>query len=79
MFATLEVIALGHPKLLDRPCVDCGKKTGSFCDYCRAADRVPDELWADSRRMPLCTRCERRELACHYCRLDWYRPTARPQ
>ena len=79
MLAPLEVMALGYPKLLYRPCVGCGKKTGSFCDYCRAADRMLDELWADNQRTPLCTRCERREFACRYCRWGWYQPKARPQ
>ena len=30
-----------------RPCVDCGRVTGNFCEYeCLAAIRIPKERWA---------------------------------
>ena len=27
-------------KFFLRPCVDCGRITGSFCDFCRAKDKL---------------------------------------
>ena len=54
--------------MLNRPCVDCGLVTGSFCDYCEAAKRCPDEEWATHQMTPLCTKCDRKWHACHFCR-----------
>ena len=48
--------------MLCRPCVDCGRYTGCYCDGdelgisgrpCLASDRVPGEAWAVSQRTPL--------------------------
>ena len=64
-----------------RPCVDCGRVTGNFCEtllqmghalwqggVCLAANRIPSEPWAEDQRTPLCTSCERRHGACRFCR-----------
>ena len=72
---TLEVLASGTEAMLTRPCVDCGLITGRFCDYCVAADRVPDEDWAHGQLTPLCSKCDNVHNACHFCRgLRWCRP-----
>ena len=63
-----QVLATGSEEMLNRPCVDCGLVTGSFCDYCEAADRCPDEEWAAHQMTPLCTKCDRKWNACHFCR-----------
>ena len=64
----IEVIAIGDKDMLCRPCVDCGKKTGRFCDYCKAADRLPDERWAHGQLTPLCSDCDNEHDQCHFCR-----------
>ena len=53
---------------LIRPCVDCGLMTGRFCDYCNAADRLPDEEWAPNQATPLCSQCDNNHDKCHFCR-----------
>ena len=71
----MEVLAFGDQDLLVRPCVDCGVWTGRFCDHCRAADRIPTEIWADGQLTPLCSVCDNRFDACHFCRgVDWCTP-----
>ena len=74
----MEIIAVpreGQEGLLLRPCVDCGRRTGSFCDGCLAADRFPDEEWALGQHTPLCTVCDRQHNLCHLCRgLTWAVP-----
>ena len=45
--------------ILLRPCVDCGLRMCCFCDFCKAKDRLPNEVWADNQFTPLCTRCDR--------------------
>ena len=66
------VILLGRVgsfgELLTRPCVDCGLTTGSFCDFCFAKDRMPEDVWAEGQRTPFCTRCDGAHEMCHYCR-----------
>ena len=64
----IEVLAMGDREVLVRPCVDCGLMTGCFCDHCEAASRLPHETWAEGQMTPLCTQCERRHGACHFCR-----------
>ena len=62
-------IAAGSANLLCRPCVDCGRLTGSFCDFCKAATRLPHEVWAPDQMTPLCTRCDDEHGgACRFCR-----------
>ena len=73
----LEVFAVGSKEVLCRPCVDCGLYTGCFCDYCYGADRIPDEYWEQGQLTPLCTNCDNRYDACHYCRgVHMARPSA---
>ena len=75
----MEVIAVpreGQEHLLTRPCVDCGLRTGSFCDGCLAVDRFPEEEWVTGQHTPLCTICDdRNDGLCHLCRgLIWAVP-----
>ena len=61
--------------LRNSSCVDCGRRTGSFCDFCKAADRLPNQRWAANQHTPLCTVCDRAHDACHFCRgLLWATP-----
>jgi len=63
---------------LIRPCVDCGTRTGRFCDGiprdygafidCFAADRCPSEQWETNQRTPLCSTCDEAFDLCHFCR-----------
>ena len=71
----MQVLAMGSPAMLNRPCVDCGLFTGRFCDYCLASDRLPDEVWAAGQMTPLCSNCENKHQACHFCRgASWCTP-----
>ena len=79
-----ETYVLSHAPeaaMLHRPCVDCGRRTGNFCETmqqkghslwqgysCFAAERLPNETWALNQRTPLCTTCEAAMGACHFCR-----------
>ena len=73
----MEIICVSDQETLCRPCVDCGQKTGRFCDYCYAADRKPDERWAPNQMTPLCSRCDNTHDKCHFCRgLAWCVPPA---
>jgi hypothetical protein len=68
----IEVMCYGDPTLLYRPCVDCGRLTGCFCDFCLAVSHEPDAEWVPNQRTPLCTVCDTNFLACHFCRKqDW--------
>ena len=61
--------------LLLRPCVDCGQVTGCFCDWCYAKARLPKEPWEDAQKTPLCTACDEKVHACHFCRgMQWCTP-----
>ena len=64
----LYVYAVGSEEELNRPCVDCDVKTGSFCDHCLAEDRMPDEHWCRGQHTPFCTKCDRLWDACRFCR-----------
>ena len=71
----MQVLAMGSPAMLNRPCVDCGLFTGRFCDRCLASDRMPAEVWADGQMTPLCSNCENKHQACHFCRgASWCTP-----
>ena len=71
----LQVLAVGSEDMLCRPCVDCGTKTGNFCDHCYGADRVPSEQWAEGQHTPLCTTCDEASGMCHFCRgVAWCTP-----
>ena len=60
----MQVLAWGDENMLARPCVDCGLKTGCFCDHCQACDRCPKEEWADGQMTPLCTNCDTTQITC---------------
>ena len=73
--------ALADYNILCGPCVDCGLKTGNYCETllqtgealwqggtCLARLRVPSEYWEEFQRTPLCTKCENKYGACHFCR-----------
>ena len=64
----MQVLATGSEEMLNRPCVDCGLITGRFCDYCLASDRMPGEVWAAGQMTPLCSYCDNKHDACHFCR-----------
>ena len=63
-----KVYATGSEAMLIRPCVDCGRRTGCYCDYCKAVDRAPGEVWAPGQKTPLCTACDSEHGACHICK-----------
>ena len=66
---TMHVYAAGDPEILCRPCVDCGRRTGNYCDAeCSAASWIPSEVWAEGQITPQCTECELNYIVCHYCR-----------
>ena len=66
--AALQAHAVGSLEVLARPCVDCGLITRSFCGFCVAESRMPEDVWAEGQRTPLCHSCDRRHDMCHYCR-----------
>ena len=72
----LEVLAWSKdPEALIKPCVDCGQRTGSYCDYCRAVDRDPKGVWEKGQHTPLCTRCGGLHARCLFCRgMHWATP-----
>ena len=83
--STMQVLCCGDPSTLIRPCVDCGLWTGRYCDGllteelwavgCYANDRIPEEVWAEGQRTPLCSDCDNRYDACHFCRgFKWCMP-----
>ncbi len=73
--AQVDFLCWGDAATLTRPCVDCGLLTGRFCDFCLASLRIPDEQWADGQATPLCSTCDNRHGACHFCRgLTWCMP-----
>ena len=75
----LEVTAFAtedDPTILYRQCVDCGVRTGRFCDWCRAVDRFPQgdatgRGWADGQLTPLCSECDDARDGCHFCLDLW--------
>jgi len=64
----MQVLAVGTEEMLKRKCVDCRTRTGGFCEYCYAKDRLPEETWADYQATPLCSDCEEKRKMCHFCR-----------
>ena len=58
-----------------RPCVDCGLRTGNYCDNCKSGTRYPCLEWETELQTPLCTKCENKHEACHYCHgIHWATP-----
>ena len=62
---SLQCMCFGDEAMFLRPCVDCGRHTGNFCEtldqvghagwqggVCIAEDRVPSEEWAEGQRTP---------------------------
>ena len=68
MLQQMEVLALGDPSTLYRPCVDCGMHTGCFCENCFAEHRDPGGGYAEGQHTPLCTSCNRDWDMFHFCR-----------
>ena len=65
----MQVLGIGTRDMLVRPCVDCGKRTGNFCDGdCDPKILLPKEAWAPGQATPLCSQCEAEKQFCHYCR-----------
>ena len=80
--ANMEVYAWAESSsMLFRPCVDCGRYTGNFCENdCKAAIWVPAEQWASGQLTPHCTSCERKSVVCHFCRgVRWCTPFPFPR
>ena len=57
----IEAHAFGTPDMLCRPCVDCGLRTGNYCDGdelgvtgvpCLAVTHCATEVWANGQRTP---------------------------
>ena len=79
MGSPLEVLAwstVDDPGILMRACVDCGIKTGRFCDRCLAEVRFPSgdatgRGWAAGQHTPLCSSCDNSRGACHFCLKIW--------
>ncbi len=63
----MQVLCVGDPDTLCRPCVDCGLYTGRFCDHCYAELRLPNEIWARGQMTPLCSNCDKKRDKCHFC------------
>ena len=74
----LDVLALGTPEEMTKPCVDCGEITVNFCDYCRAADRMPTQDWLPNQKTPFCMKCDRKHNKCKFCRADHAQTQANP-
>jgi len=65
---TQEVIGEG----LIRPCVDCGRRTGSFCDTGDVVAGVCRLALGRLAATPLCTVCDAKHGKCHLCRrMPW--------
>ena len=63
----MQILSYGHsPNIFTRPCVDCGRVTHCFCDFCTAKQRMPRDVWAEQQRTPLCPVCDERYGRCHY-------------
>ena len=59
--------------VFNRPCVDCGRITGNFCQAdrvheCFADIRIPSEHWEGGQRTPFCSECESKKPCCRFCR-----------
>ena len=50
--ASLHVLSVDGERMLRKPCVDCGLTTSNSCDDCQAAERFPNEIWADGQMSP---------------------------
>ena len=71
----MQTFAVGDAATLNRPCIDCGRVTGNYCDsyprnICLARLRKPRERWEPNQRTPFCRECESHEPYCRYCRAE---------
>ena len=75
---SLEIKSWGDFETLCKPCVDCGKWTGNWCELeCLASACDPNGQSADGQITPHCTECDRKYGMCHFCRgLKWVQPPA---
>ena len=64
----LEIHEVAPWWMLFRSCVDCGLRTGCWCEGCYGAHRFPEEEWAPKQHTPLCNLCDNKFGCCHYCR-----------
>jgi hypothetical protein len=75
--ANLNVYAMAEDaSQLIRPCVDCGRYTGNFCENeCLPRRWLPKEDWLPNQVTPQCNACEERYGVCHFCRgIAWVTP-----
>ena len=69
-----ELSVMGDDAGLYRPCWDCGRRTGAWCNggtatgRCSAAAVCPAEQWGQGQATPLCTTCDTVHGRCHTCR-----------
>ena len=68
-----EVMGFSDDKeAFHKPCIDCGRITGNFCDGvhgdCYAEDTNTVDKFQPGQRTPLCTDCERQYTLCRVCR-----------
>ena len=74
-----ELSMTGDDAGLIRPCWDCGRRTGSWCDggtatgRCSALAVCPAEQWEQGQATPLCTTCHGRAISC----IVWVRMSGR--
>ena len=61
-----------HQEVFNKPCIDCGRITGNFCDGvhgdCYAEDTNTVDKFQPGQRTPLCTVCEKHYTLCRVCR-----------
>ena len=65
--------ATGTKSTLNRHCVQCGRKTASFCDGkkgegCPADKWRSDQKWEHGQQTPYCTVCQKEHNSCPACR-----------
>ena len=60
-----EHCVFGRHDQLYRPCVDCGRRTGYYCDGCTAESRGLTNV-VPGQHTPLCIDCEKKTSWCHF-------------
>ena len=75
----MEIMAWSDdPAMLIRPCVECSKPTGNWCDGwnlhtggpCLAAERMEGDRWEPGQCTPICTKCDQCLQFCRFCRAE---------
>ena len=57
------------------PCVDCGRRTGNFCESCVWVEGHSGTLGENYKFAFFCNPCGEKWLYCHYCRcVPWATP-----